>query len=179
MQTRVVATVIVAAAAVAVISGARRQTYFVPQYDFAAVHTWRFASAARASDDVLAHNPVWAEIVTLRVARSLQHNGYAQVSAEPDVLIGVWLGLADSGRGRQHRPTWPGGWRASGGWEVPASEATLALAVSDAPSGTLVWRGVAARTIDIERPTHALHSLVDGLVERFVADVKRRSLTRD
>lgn len=172
MTTRTVLLAIAVVAGAATL-GAGPQSYFVRTYDFSSLKTWRFDPRPRAADDVLAYNHAWADMLHHHVIESLVQCGFNPAATDPDFLVGISLVLTDGGRGRQHRPAWPGGWPAGGGWEVPASAATLAIAIIDAPTDALVWRGMDTRTIDIERPDHTFDKAVDTLVRRFMDDVAR------
>jgi Domain of unknown function (DUF4136) len=169
---------------------AETNSYFDKQYDFSAVRTWNFKPQRRISQDPLADNRLWREVIENQIATDLQKNGMDRTPVQPDILLAYYLGLKERyqteyidygypGWWGHRRFGWRWGWPDSVDiWQIPYTDSTLIIDVIDAPSNSLVWRGYDTRTIDMSKPDKTLDKGVDEVLKKFFKDAKREPKNR-
>jgi hypothetical protein len=152
------------------------------RYNLAKLKTFDFKSQPADARDQTGRNGIWTERVRDDLQQQLSANGFQkQDHGSADILIAYHLGTKQRvetyfdtfGFPGWHRRGWWGGWGTTSVVNIPYTESTLVMDVTDAKTGQLVWRGYDTRTIDFNKANKTIEKAVEHLTDRFTHDVQK------
>jgi hypothetical protein len=145
-----------------------------PGVDFAQLKTWNWAERTPSGDDdARVYNRVTMGRVRTAIERNLRAKEFTRTEVDPHFLV-AWHGAIQGGMSAvaisgHYGYGW--GWYGGGGTRTFVNEwdeGTLLVDIVDAPSNQLIWRGVAAGTIDETRTPQEAQAFLDRAVARIL-----------
>ena len=152
------------------------------RYNLAKLKTFDFKSRPAVANDMTGRNSIWSERVRNYMQEQLSADGFQQKDhGSADFLIAYHLGTKQRvdtyfdtlGFPGWHRRGWWGGWGYTRVLNVPYTQSTLVMDVTDAKTGQLVWRGYDTRKIDFNKADRTIEKAVEHLTDRFSHDLQK------